>query len=317
MTCQTNSADYCGPWQSVSMQPNQLGESPFWHPLQQRLYWVDISQRQILRANADGSSLEIWDMPSEPGCIAPAASGGLVLALRDGVFRGRQWGGTLERIATLDYDPTQMRANDGKCDTLGRFWIGTLDESKVKRNAALYLLDHRAGGTPMVTRKTDPATLPVTTGNGLAWSPDGTTLYWADTADHAVHAWDFDLPSATMTAQRIFHQFAPKPARVDLEGYGGRPDGAAVDREGNYHVAMYEGHRIVKLAPDGELLTECATPAQCPTMPCFGGMHLRTLYLTTARQKRSPEELKALPLSGCVLSICVAMPGLPVNFFID
>src|ERR1035437_5403062 len=107
-----------------------LGESPFWHPHEHTLYWLDISGKQILRANILNNTLETWDMPSEPGCMAPAANGGLVIALRDGVFRARQWGGAMERLATLDYNPQHHRANDGKCDALGRFWVGTIDETR-------------------------------------------------------------------------------------------------------------------------------------------------------------------------------------------
>jgi sugar lactone lactonase YvrE len=290
------------------------------------LYWVDISKRQILRARDSMGTVETWDLPSEPGCIAPAASGGLVMALRNGVFRGRRWGAALEHIATLPYDPAQMRANDGKCDVMGRFWIGTIDDTKAAGNAALYSLDCRTAQTPLLERKTDPATLPATTANGLAWSPAGDILYWADSQSHSVQAWHFDAPSGALTQRRTVHQFTSKPALWQFEadqlssgtdGYGGRPDGAAVDLEGNYFLAMYEGRRVCKLAPDGRLLAEWATPAQCPTMPCFGGADLRTLYLTTARQKRGAAELAALPLSGHVFSMRVAVAGLPVNFFID
>ena len=306
-------------WQAVTAQPSALGESPFWQPQEQRLYWVDIARRQILRANVDQGSVETWDMPSEPGCIAPAASGGWVIALRHGVFRARAWRAPLERIATLDYDPATMRANDGKCDTLGRLWIGTLDETRVSRNAALYCLDCRSGSAALLERKTNSATAPASTGNGLAWSPDGGTLYWADTSSHRVWAWDFDVRSNALTAQRTFVQFEPKPGgwQFDQSRYRGRPDGAAVDVQGNYYVAMYEGGRVCKFAPDGTLLAEMATPALCPTMPCFGGADLQTLYLTTARHRRSAAELAAWPLSGCVFSLRVAVPGLPVNFFVD
>ncbi len=301
------------PWQCVTREPCQLGESPFWHPLERSLYWLDIAARQVLRMEEASGIVQTWDMPTEPGCMAPAASGGLVLALRDGVFRAHHWGGALERIATLDYDPAFMRANDGKCDAMGRFWIGTIDETKSAHNAALYCLDCRSAGAALVQRRAGPAT----TANGLAWSPDDRTLYWVDTPSHAVQAWNFDSLSGTLTAQRQFHQFAPRENSDGLGSYGGRPDGAAVDVLGNYFVAMYEGRRVCQLAPDGTLLAQWETPAQCPTMPCFGGEDLQTLYLTTARQKRSEEELKALPLSGHVLSMRVEVPGLPVNFFLD
>jgi sugar lactone lactonase YvrE len=119
-----------------------------------------------------------------------------------------------------------------------------------------------------------------------------------------------------MQAHRVFQQFAPKPAgwQPGQPGYGGRPDGATVDAEGNYWVAMFEGQRLLRIAPSGQVLNEVAMPARCPTMPCFGGDDLKTLYVTTARHERPAAELAALPLSGRVLSMRVEVPGLPVNF---
>ncbi len=302
-------------WQAHTAEPCELGESPFWHPQENLLYWVDIPGKKIQRSDASLRQIESWAMPSEPGCIAPAASGCLVLALRHGVFRAQHWGGPLQRIATLDYDPGRMRANDGKCDALGRFWIGTIDESRAAHDAALFCLDGRGGGTPTLSHKAGPAT----TANGLAWSPDSRTLYWADTSAHLVWAWDFEPEGAVLSAQRVFAQFAPKPAawQCDQGGYRGRPDGAAVDIGGNYWVAMFEGRRLCQFAPDGRLLGEIDTPLQCPTMPCFGGANLSTLFVSSARHHRSPAELSAFPLSGCLLSIGVAQTGLPVNFYRD
>lgn len=314
-------------WQTVTPHTCALGESPFWHPHEQMLYWVDTSGKQILRANVYMGTVEAWDLPSEPGCIAPAASGGLVMALRDGVFRAHAWGGPLQRIATLDYDPTYHRANDGKCDALGRFWVGTLDETRTAHNAALFCVDARdiaKTGTAQVSRMVNPDELPASTANGLAFSPDNRTLYWADTPSHTVWAWDFDLPSHTLTSRRTFATFKPKPAGWLSEpsdalngGYRGRPDGAAVDEQGNYWVAMFEGRRVCQFAPDGSLLAEFAVPLQCPTMPCFGGEDLKTLYLTSARHHRHATELAAFARSGQVLSRRIEVAGLPVNAFVD
>jgi len=313
-------------WQTVTDHSAALGESPFWHPHEQMLYWIDIAGQQILRANIYMGTVEAWDMPSEPGCIAPATRGGLVIALRHGVFLARDWGGALQRLATLDYDPTHMRANDGKCDALGRFWVGTIDETRSKRNAALYCIDARnmaQTGSPDVRCMISPADLPATTANGLAWSPDQRTLYWADTPSHTVWAWQHELLANTLSGQRAFAHFSAKPdgwqsdpSALDNGAYRGRPDGAAVDAQGNYWVAMFEGRRVCQLAPDGSVLAEFAVPLQCPTMPCFGGEDLRTLYLTSARHHRGTAELAAFPLSGSVLSIRVEVAGLPVNFFV-
>lgn len=306
-------------WKILVAQPGELAESPFWHPDEQALYWVDIPGRQIHRCNASLGTVQSWPMPSEPGCIAPARSGGLVIALRDGIYRARTWGGALDQLVGAEHDSRTSRFNDGKCDPLGRFWAGTIYEPRDARNAALYCLDCRGGRAPALLRMAGDATV----ANGLAWSADSQTLYWADTAGHVIHAWDWDAASNQMRQVRVFRQFPVKPPGwqagmpAAAAAYGGRPDGAAVDTEGNYYVAMFEGRRVLKLSPGGELLAEIATPVQCPTMVCFGGDDLQTLYLTTARHGRPAAELEAMPQSGCVFAMRVDVPGLPVNFFVD
>ncbi|WHZ09821.1 MAG: gluconolactonase family protein [Burkholderiaceae bacterium] len=308
-------------WQPAFGPPCELGESPFWHPAEQRLYWVDVAARCLLRADPVAGTRECWAIPDEPGCIAPALSGGLVIALRDGIYRARDWGGALTLLAPAQHDTATTRFNDGRADPLGRFWAGTIYEPRNRPAAALYALDARGGRPPELLCMAGDAI----NGNGLAWSPDARTLYWADTSRHLIRAWDWDAQANCLTRERVFHRFAPKPAgwqpgASDQPGqprYGGRPDGAAVDVEGNYWCAMYEGARLAKLAPDGALLAEIELPVPCPTMPCFGGPDLCTLFVTTARHGRSSAEIAALPLSGHVLALSVAVPGLPVNFFDD
>ena len=303
-------------FQVVTRAPSELGESPFWHPVEQLLYWVDIPGRKIMRAKADGSSAaESWAMPSEPGCMAPAAKGGLVIALRDGIYRADQWGGELRLLHRFAYDSSRIRFNDGKADVLGRFWAGTLCEVRTSTAAELFVLDCRDGRPPEARRRAGHATV----ANGLAWSPDDGTVYWSDTQTQTIRAWDWEAESNSMSNQRVFQQFAPKPEGwvSGMPGYGGRPDGAAMDTLGNYYAAMFEGGQLLKFAPTGELLARIPTPVLCPTMPCFGGDDLRTLYITTAREKRPAAELASMPESGCVFSMRVDTPGLPVNFFRD
>ncbi len=305
-------------WEPVVGQADLLGESPFWHPREGALYWVDIADRQLRRLQPGGVT-ETWPMPSEPGCIAPAASGGLLIALRDGIYRARAWGGALGLVVRADYDVGTTRFNDGKADPLGRFWAGTMYEPRDARQAELYCIDLRPdngnNGKPVVQRKAGDAVI----ANGLAWSPDATTMYWADTTHHVIHAWDWDARANELTRPRVFQQFADKPAgwQPGQPGYAGRPDGAAVDTEGNYWTAMFEGQRLIKLSPSGALLAEVPLPVRCPTMPCFGGPDLKTLYLTSASYKRSEAELRELPLSGRVIAARVDVPGLPVNFVND
>ena len=305
-------------WQVAVPEPDLLGESPFWHPREQRLYWVDIPSRRVRRWSPAAGAAESWDLPQEPGCIAPARSGGLVLALRDGIYRARSWGGPLEPVVRFRHGRT-TRFNDGKADPVGRFWAGTYYEPKDARKADLYAIDCRPdngdGGKPVVQLKAHNAMA----ANGIGWSPDQRTLYWTDTAQAAVYAWDFEPATGVLRHHRVFHQFPAKPAgwKPGQGGYGGRPDGAAVDAEGHYWCAMFEGGRLLRLSPAGAIVAEFEVPARCPTMPCFGGPDLRTLYLTTARHHRGADELQALPHSGCVLAARTAVPGLPANDFID
>ena len=301
-------------WQAVVAQPQQLGESPFWHPREQRLYWIDIELKQIRRLDPAAGQVEIWPMPGNPGCIAPAGDGGLVIALRDGVYRAPAWGGRLARLAAAPYDPATTRFNDGKADPAGRFWAGSMYEPRDLPQAALYSFDMR-GGRSVVETKASHATV----ANGLAWSPDARTVYWADTSSHAVYAWDWDARSNAMTRYRVFQQFPRKPVgwKPGQPGYGGRPDGATVDAQGNYWVAMYEGQRVLQIAPAGQILREIATPTRCPTMPCFGGPDLKTLYLTTARDGRPADELREQPQAGCVFALPVDVAGRPVDFVRD
>ena len=303
-------------WEVAVAEPFETGESPFWHPREQRLYWVDIPARRVHRWGPATGAHDAWPVPQEPGCIAPAANGGLVLALRDGVYRARSWGGPLQPLVRFQHGDT-TRFNDGKADPVGRFWAGTYYEPKDARKADLYSFDCRPDngerGKPIVQLKAFNAT----SANGLAWSPDQRTLYWSDTAAHAIYAWDWEPHASVMRHHRVFRQFPAKPAgwKPGDEGYGGRPDGAAVDAEGCYWAAMFEGQRLVRLSPTGELIREVKLPVRCPTMPCFGGPDLKTIYITTARLNRPDDELRQQPWAGCLLAFDVDVPGLPANVF--
>ena len=303
-------------WHAITHAAAQLGESPFWSANDNLLYWVDIAGRAALRTDPASGATERWPLPDEPGCIAPARAGGWVLALRSGIYRARAWGGALQCIARLPYDPAHERANDGKCDPLGRFWVGTRDERPGGGHAALYCIDARHGAAQVTKMWGGAGTL-----NGLGWSPDQRTLYSADTPTHRVEARDWDGVSNAIGPARLLHQFTPKPVgwQPGDSDYGGRPDGAAVDAAGNYWCALYEGARVVQLSPAGDLLQSIATPVVCPAMVCLGGPDGRTLFVTSARQGRPAEELERTPLAGQVLALAqpVDVAGLPVHALVE
>ncbi|WP_422879652.1 SMP-30/gluconolactonase/LRE family protein [Noviherbaspirillum cavernae] len=274
----------------------QLGECPLWVPDESALYWIDIAGQAVHRHDTDSGTHQSWPLASEPGCIARCAGGGLVVAMRSGLALLDTASGALTPIASAPYDVSTTRFNDGRCDDAGRLWTGTIYEPR----------DHPLGSLFCIERGVlRDAAKPVTVSNGVAFSRDYRTLYHADTAAHRVMAYDFDLASGKIGDGRLFKQFSMDKS----QDYGGRPDGAAVDSEDAYWCAMYEGGRVLRLSRFGDVLQEIALPVRCPTMLAFGGTDLRTLYITTARHNRPAEELARHPLSGCVLTLRVDVPG--------
>ncbi len=288
-------------------QPMQVGECPLWHPIEAALYWIDIDGCAVHRLHPATGAHKSWPMPAEPGCIARNATGGLIVALRSGFFHldtdNGADDGRLQAIAAAPYDTATTRFNDGRCDAAGRFWAGSMYEPRDRQLGTMYCLDQ---GTIHMNWSG------ITVSNGLAFSPDNRTLYHADTTAHLIRRYTFDLEHGTASAPQVFRQFSSDK----LHNYGGRPDGAAVDSEGAYWCAMFDGGRLLRLSPEGEILREILLPVRCPTMIAFGGVDLRTLYITSARHNRTAAELAEYPLSGCLLSMRVEVPGLPEHAYI-
>jgi len=289
----------------LPIAPSLLGESPMWQPDEQQLWWCDIPGKVLNRYTPSTGAHAQWDFPSEPACCAPLPGGDLVLGMRDGIFRFDPPTGRRTRLTPPPYDPAKERFNDGKADPQGRFWVGTIYEPREPALASLYCFGDRR-----LQKRADG----ITVSNGLAFSPDGRTMYWSDTRQHTVFAFDFDGAEGALSRRRTFASFPARQPGQDPACYGGRPDGAAMDAEGCYWVAMFEGGRLLRLSPDGAVIAELLLPVRCPTMPCFGGTDLRTLFVTTARDKRPAEELRREPLAGRVLQLRVPVPGLPVHF---
>lgn len=295
-------------WTPLPVAPNLLGESPMWHPVTEQLYWCDIPAGELHRWDPQHQEHRQWSLGTDTACCAPVADGTLLLALRTGIVHFNPDTGAVRPLVGAPYDTTLERFNDGKVDPLGRWWVGTLYEPRQPALARVYRLSLGASGAQLQTMAEG-----VTVSNGMAFSPDGRTVYRSDTTSHTV--WKAELSSATGEAGpwALMASFEKRREGQPLQDYGGRPDGAAVDTQGCYWAAMFEGQRLVRLSPQGELLQSVELPVRCPTMPCFGGDDLRTLYVTTARDKRPAEELQAQPWAGCVLQMRVPVPGLPLH----
>lgn len=287
-----------------------LAECPLWSEREHKLYWVDISGRTINRFDPATGQNAHWPMPCEPGCVALAASGGLVAALRDGFYRFYPVDARLEKIADAPYDTTTMRFNDGRCDAAGRFWAGAMFEPRTAEAASVYCLERgrvRRGWGP-------EEKLGVKVSNGLAFTADGRHVFQSDTPNHVVFQFPFDVKTGTIGTRR---EFARRPDNRSDADYGGRPDGAAVDSEGNYWSAQYEGRRVLRFSPRGEVTGVVHVPSKRVTMVAFGGADLRTLYITTAREGAAESELAAEPHAGGIFACELEVAGRAEPLYVD
>ncbi len=277
----------------------ELGECPVWCPRDQVLWWADILKPSLNRFNPRTGINDSWAMPEEIGCFALRERGGVVAALRSGFHLVDINTGKVTKLLDPDLARQHTRFNDGKCDPQGRFWAGTMYEPKDKPAAALYRLDTNGMAQRMAGD--------VVTANGLAFSSKDRLMYWSDSRAQKVWIFDYDEASGAISNRRIFLEFS--------EGEG-RPDGAAVDSEGCYWTALYDGGRIARYKPNGKLHYEIAMPVRCPTMIAFGSEDFKTLYVTSLRENRSPQELTAYPQSGSIFAVRVDVPGLPEPRFL-
>lgn len=274
----------------------ELGECPIWDADEQALFFVDIRGRALHRFRPETGEHSVLTMPEEIGCIGLKRGGGFIAGFRSGLWLLNSRGNREAKLADNPEDQRTSRFNDGRIDPAGRFLAGTIDEPKDGGKAHLYRYD-RQGLTVLASG--------LLTSNGVAFSPDGRTLYHSDTPTFTVWRYAYDPASGESTNKTLFARLEP------TETDRGRPDGAAVDAEGCYWTALFEGGRIQRYAPDGHPLAEYPVPARCPTMVCFGGADLKTLHVTSARTGRSEDELKVFPHSGSLFSMRVDVPGIP------
>lgn len=276
-----------------------LGESPRWSTAENCLYWVDIDAHQIHRTDPATGADTIMQLDQPVGCIALRADGGLITGLKNGCALIDTWGADPIPFGPqpLSNRPEQ-RFNDGCVDGAGRYWVGSLTSDKANPQARLYRLDPDGMMTEMLHG--------LTTSNGAAFSPDGRLFYHADTPTHAIRVYDVDPVTGTLCKGRILHQFAAGK---------GRPDGGTVDAEGCVWSALWDGARVVRLSPQGELLETVNLPVKRPTMITLGGADLCTAFVTSAGKNLSDEDRAEQPHAGGVFTFCVDTPGLPPPTF--
>ncbi len=266
-----------------------VGECPLWAADENALYFTDIAGTTMNAFYPQSATHKQWQMPERLCCFALREKGGFVAAMGSGFAFLDLLAGVTDYITKIEPDLPDNRLNDGRCDRQGRFWAGTMHEPRSRFDGVLYRLDEDLSHRAMAAD--------VMVSNGLAFSPDGTIMYWSDSRNSKIFRFDFDPKTGEISNRRIFFE-------TTLEQ--GRPDGATVDAEGYYWSACYLGGRVLRIAPDGTLDREILMPVKNITMVCFGGEQLDTLYITTGKEGLSPTELRNSPLAGALF---VTDPG--------
>lgn len=273
--------------EALPLSPAKLGESAIWDVAEQALYFVDILGREVRRYDPAEASERRWRLPEPVGCIALRERGGAVLGLESGIHAFDFDTGATSLIVDPEADRPGNRLNDAAVDPRGRWWAGTVGMPKpVEGAAAFYRLDPDLSCRRMLEG--------FTTTNGLAFAPDGRTIYFSDSfaAVRTIWAADYDLDTGEPSNRRVF---------FDTRAVAGRPDGAAIDADGCYWMAGVGGWQLMRLTPAGGVDRIVELPVERPSRPCFGGPRLETLYVTSIAVDTTPGTEQ--PLAGAVLAI--------------
>jgi len=282
-----------------------VGESPVWRAAEQALYWVDIPAQTLYRWDAQSTQTSHWQAPEMLACIAPAGTDGdWIAGMQTGVFKLKlQADGTLRSalMSPVVHSQPGMRFNDGRCDRQGRFLAGTMvmDMALASSAGQVVRVDPAGQMTSLLNGLITP--------NGMAFSPDGKTMYLSDSHPAVQRVWAFDYDTATGTPsnQRVF---------VDMNFYPGRPDGAAVDADGCYWICGNDAGLVHRFTPAGQLDYSLALPVKKPAMCAFGGAGLDNLFVTSIRPA-GDVDLSDQPLAGSVFALRPGVRGLPEPAF--
>ena len=275
-----------------------VGEAPHWDERTKTLLFVDLTGGVVFRYGQSGAKLSSFSVGQEVGAVVPRRGGGLVLAVRDGVAVASENGKRFELAAPVEREIAGNRMNDAKCDPAGRLFAGTTAFDFSPHSAALYRVEPDWSFEPVVRD--------VTQSNGIAWSPDGSRIYFIDSATQSVDVFDYDVGTGSAGGRRRL---------VTIDPAHGIPDGMTVDNRGNLWVACFGGAAVRCFSPEGEQLGEVLFPVSQVTSCAFGGPGLADLFVTSAAYRLGTDQLKQEPHAGATFICRPGTVGMPASSF--
>ena len=275
---------------------SSLGEGPLYY--EGDFYWVDLIEGKLMVKSRDGEEAVLYEDITNPATsIVPGKDGSFQLTLANGFARYADGKIVVEECFKVT-DPI-IRFNDGKCDSLGNFWAGTIDKNESTPKGALYALTPKKSLVQVLSG--------VTVSNGLCWSADQETLYYIDSPTKQVCAYDLDPVSLVISNQRSIFEIK----EVDVY-----PDGMCIDLEGNLWVALWGGAAVICIDPEsGTLLDKIDVPCIKVTSCCFGGSSFDQLFITTATKDMTDKDWEKFPDSGKVFKVAPGVIGLPADTY--
>jgi sugar lactone lactonase YvrE len=286
-------------WEVAVRMPALLGEGSYWDIQRQLLYWLDIEGRRLYVYDPDTGLNTSHELGSKAGTVVAKKAGGLIVALENSISEFDPETGDLTERLPFEVSLTENRANDGKCDPMGRLWVGSMAPEDRPGEANLY----RIGTDYSITKVLSDLTI----SNGIVWTRDGSTMYYIDTPTREIWRFDYDLDTGEISNKTV--------AIVVPEGMG-FPDGMTIDSEDRLWVAHFGGWGVRQWDPEtAEMLDYIELPVKNVTSCAFGDADLRTLYVTTARILNSEEELESQPLAGCLFRVRSDVAGVKANYF--
>ncbi|RPI34418.1 MAG: SMP-30/gluconolactonase/LRE family protein [Chloroflexota bacterium] len=273
----------------------ELGEGPVWRPDEQALYWTDILCKQIHRYEPGKGKHDVYETGLPVGSFAFRSRGDFLVAAGNMLAYWRPGSYGVEVLHVFDEFSRDDRLNDGKVDSSGCFWTGSMCSGG---GGHLYRLD--VDGSIRVMESG------IGISNGLGWSPDNLRMYYTDTMAHTIYVYDYDASRGTISNRRTF---------VHVPEELGYPDGVAVDEQGFVWSAMWAGWKVIRFAPDGSVDRIVQMPVDKPTSCAFGGPGLDELYITSAHRYRDTDQRSAQTLAGDLFRVKAGVRGTPVQPF--